>query len=102
MDYDLAAKRDQAPTLYTWVLYTFLAFGFGVGCWMLIYLATHGAELRAAVENQRSAEIKQENLEVCTKLGMPPETKAFVNCTTELMHIRQRHDERLHRDFYFQ
>ena len=102
MDFNPAARRHQALTLSTWVFYTVVAFGFGVGGWMLIYLSIYGAELRAAIENQRAVEIREENLEVCTRLGAPPGTAAFATCASELVHIRQRHDERRNQDFYFQ
>ena len=57
--------------------------------------------MRAAAESQRAEEIKQENLETCTRLAMPPGTEAFLTCDAELTRIRQRHDERRDQDFYF-
>jgi hypothetical protein len=101
MDFDLAPRRDQAMTSSNWAVYAVLALGFGLACWMLIYIASNAAQMRAAVESQRADEIKQENLEVCARLAMPPETEAFLACAAELTRIRQRHDERRDRDFYF-
>jgi hypothetical protein len=102
MHLDIAAKRDQATRLCAWGLYAVVAFGLGIACWLLIHIVSHGTEIRAAVEYQRAAEIRQENLEVCTRLGMPAGTNAFAGCATELGHIRQRHDERRNREFHFQ
>ena len=56
---------------------------------------------RAAAESREAEEIKQENLEICTRLAMPPGTEAFLACDAELTRIRQRHDERRDQDFYF-
>ena len=101
MDFHLAPTRDQAMTSPTWVVYAVLALGFGLGCWMLVYIASNGAHIRAAAESRRAEEIKQENLEICVRLAMPPGTEAFLACAAELTRIRQRHDERRDQDFYF-
>ena len=101
MDFDLAPRRDQAMTSSIWIVYAVLALGFGLACWMLVYIASNGAQARAAAESRRAEDIKQENLEVCARLTMQPGTEAFLACTAELTRIRQRHDERRDQDFYF-
>jgi hypothetical protein len=68
---------------------------------MLVYIASNGAQARAAAESRRAEEIKQENLEICARLAMPPGTEAFLACAAELTLVRQRHDGRRDQDFYF-
>jgi hypothetical protein len=101
MNFDLAFRRNQAMSLSAWAFCVALAFGFGLVCWLLIFIAINGPTVRAAIESQRIEEIKQEDQEHCTKLGMPPATEAFGTCQNELVLIRRRHDERLHRDLQF-
>jgi hypothetical protein len=99
MDFDLAPRRDEAMTSSTWVVYVVLALAVGFGCWMLVYIASNGAQMRAAAESRRVEEIKQENVEICDRFAMPVGTEAFPACAAELTRLRQRHDERRDQDF---
>ena len=88
-------------TSSTRVVYAVLALGFGLVCWMLVSIASNAARMKTVVEGQRAEEIRQENLEICARFAMPPGTEAFLVCEAELIRVRQQHDERRDRDFYF-
>jgi hypothetical protein len=102
MNSDLAVRGGQATTWSTWVAYAVVAGGVGLACSLLAYMLINGPEIRAAIESKRVLEIEKENQESCAKLGIPLGTEAFVTCATELIRIRQLHDERRSRDFDFQ
>ena len=62
---------------------------------MFIYSGTYGAQVRAAIERQRTADIEQENRVFCKKFGIAPATTAFTSCANDLADVRQRAEQRL-------
>lgn len=51
----------------------------------------------AAAEQQRAAELEQENQEVCQRLGMPLGSERYAACASELAGVRQHDEDRLTR-----
>ncbi|SRR6266540_1700462 len=75
---------------------TLLAAGL---CYVLAIGFIYGPQMRAAAESLRAAEIAQENNAFCVELGFVAGTSAFAACTDGLTKVRQRHEERLAREF---
>jgi len=61
---------------------------------MVTYDRTYGSQMRVSIAQQRSAEIEQEHLALCTKLGLAPGSPAFVSCTSDVADFRQRVEQR--------
>jgi hypothetical protein len=70
-----------------------------VGIWIAVSAVVNAPAARAMVELQRASEIAQENLTMCAEIGMSFRTPQFGRCISVLMRVRQRHEERLMRDF---
>ena len=73
------------------------------GCAALLALALfvamgNGSQDRTAARIKSAQEIDIESQAFCGKLGLTPGTSRFAGCKTDLLKIRERHEQRLARD----
>ena len=61
---------------------------------MVTYDRTYGSQIRASIAQQRSAEIEQEHLALCAKLGFASGTTASASCTKDVAAFRQHVEQR--------
>ena len=56
---------------------------------------SYGRLAQAAAERADASEIEEENRAFCVKLGLPPQSDAYGQCTLGLGEVRRHHEERL-------